>query len=196
MKFLKSLGRFFLVLTEEEKDIASEDIRALLIVNLQEGHYEKVIDIARKRFKYAEIKTVYSNTVKGVIAKLHKLKEEQFSVVIVLSLNPFVIFFLILIFNCYFLIYNRFDKCFLIRRKTLYEFLAGRRGADKEKLDWKVSPARLNFARCAVAAFLLPLVFIKNVFRFVRLIIYSFFNLLQLIAARYYYKFINSRKIK
>lgn len=190
MKYLKKIGRIFLICTEEEKHIKSEFIKSVLIVNIQEAHFDKTVDVVKKRFQFAEIKITCSNTVFGVMPKLWKLREEQFNVVIVLSLN-LAISLIILLFHCYLLSYNKFDQWFLIRRKTFYEFLAGRRGADKGNMDWTVSSIRLNFAKFIVIVSFLPIVFIKNIIRSVKLIIYIFINILHLIGIRYYYKFIN-----
>lgn len=188
MNVLKKIGRFFLVLTEEERYINPADIKAVLIVDTGEGHFKKAFKVASERFKAAEIKTVSGNKIAALMIDIHRLKEGQFSAVIVLSLNPFVILSLILNFDCYFLIYNKLDQWFLIRRKTLYEFLAGRKGADREERDWDIPPARLNFAKCMTAMLILPAVFIKNVFRLIRLIGYILVNLSGLFAVKLYYR--------
>lgn len=188
MNLLKKLGRFFLVLTEEERYIDPEGIKAVLIVNAGEGHYEEALKAACKRFQRAEIKTISNSKITALITDIHELMGEQFSVVTVLSLNPLVTFYLVLHFSCYFLIYNKFNQWFLIRRKTLYEFLAGRRGADKQEMDWSVAPARLNFAKCLAAILILPFVFTRNAFRLIKLAVYIVVNVLRLFVKRYCYK--------
>lgn len=194
MKIFKKVGRIFLVLTEEEKYIKPEFIKAILIIYLEEAHFEKALETIKKRFPLAEIRIIHNNKAIGIISKLWELRKEQFSAVVVLSLSPLVIFFMSLIFRCYFLIHNKFDQCFLIRKKTLYEFLVGRRGADKESSDWVITPARQSLARFIILLIFLPLIFIKNIFRSIKLIIYIFINLLQLYMIRYCYRFINWRK--
>lgn len=194
MNILKKLGRYFLILTEEEKYINPGDIKAVLIVSLGEGHFEKAYETARKRFPFAMMKIISSSKVIDIMARLRNLKEERFSMAIVLSLNPFVIVSLSLNFNCYLLIYNKFNQWFLIRRKTVYEFLAGRRGADKEGMDWRISPVRLNLAKCLTAMLVLPFIFIRNMIRLIKLIGYILLNLSQLFIKRFYYKILYSAR--
>lgn len=191
MKIFKKIGRIFLICTEEEKHIKSEVIKSILIVNIREAHFDKTLNVVKQRFQFAEIKITCSNAVFSIMAKLWKLREEQFDAVIVLSLNPLVISLIIPLFHCYLLIYNKFDQWFLIRRKTFYEFLAGRRGTDKGNMDWTVSSIRLNLVKFIVMVSFLPIVFIKNIIWSVKLIIYIFINISHLIGIRYYYKFIN-----
>lgn len=191
MKTLKRLGRIFLVLTEEERYIKLEDIKGALVINLQELHFEKALAAIKERFLYAEVKIISGNAVQ-ILSDLYKLRDEQFSAIIVLSFNPFVIFFVNCLFSSYFLIYNKFGQWFLIRWKTLYELLLGRRGADKEELDWKFSPAKIKFAGKLSFILSLPFVWIKNIFRGIWLILYIIFGVLKLEIIRRYYKFIHS----
>lgn len=187
MKILKNLGRIFFVLTEEERYVNPEAIKAVLILDFKEGHFEKTIDVVKKRFPLAEIRVVSSNRVIDIMIKLRELKNEQFSAVIAQSLNPFIIFCVAISFHCYVLIYNRFNQWFLIRRKSLYEFLAGRKGADRQELDWSIAPRRINLARFFAYMLLLPFVWAKNIIKFIRLVLYILFNIGLLLLKKYYY---------
>jgi hypothetical protein len=190
MNLLKKLGRVFFILTEEEHFIKNEDIKAVLIINSGETHFEEALDVIKRRFSLADIKMISGSKIKGVISRLHELREEQFSAVIILSLNPFVIFFVSLFFHCYFFIYNRFGQWFSIRRKTLYEFLIGRRGADKEKEDWNILPIRISFARSAMPVIFLPYILIRKIYQAIKLFFYLAFNLSYLFLRRLIYIFI------
>lgn len=192
MNLLKKLGRIFLVLTEEERYIDPKNIKVILFIALKEDmHFEKALEVTKKRFPLAEIKDIHSNIITDIIKNLWELRREQFSMVLVLSLHPVIIFFVHMLFHCYFLIYNKFDQWFLIRKKTLYEFLAGRRGADKLGLDWEISPLRFSLAKYIAFISFLPFFIIRNAFRFIILITYIIINLLQLTLRRFYYKLAN-----
>ena len=188
MKKFKKIGRIFLVLTKEEKYINSKKIKSVLIVDLEEGHLSKTKEAVEARFPYAAIKIISSNLVTGIMASLWQLREEQFSIVVTQSLHPAVIFFILCLFHCYLLIYNKFHQWFLIRKKTLFEFLAGRNGADRMGADWNTSFGRLSVARITVMVLLLPFIGIKTLLRFIYLVAYILINIIQLYTRRYYYE--------
>jgi len=190
MKILKRLGRLSFVLTEEERYIKPETINAVLIICAGEPHCQSAQEVTGKRFPQAEIKTIQCRSAKDMFLKLYRLREEQISAVIVLSLNPIVIFFVSVFFSRYFLIYNRFGQWFLIRKKTLYEFLIGRRGADREKEDWNAPHYRISFAKFIIPLIFFPFVLIKIFYQVIKLFFYLAFNLSYLFLRKSVYTFI------
>lgn len=178
MKILKDLGRTFLIVTEEVCYIKTEDIKAVLFVAIKrQRHLDGALGRSKERFRLAQIREIAEEGRIAVIKKLWSFREEQFSAVVVLDLDPVVIFFVYVLFHCYLLLYNKFGQWFLIRRKTLYEFLSGRRGADKGDLDWGIPKNRNKAARYITDFVLLCAALVKNIFKALRLLVYLAWNI-------------------
>jgi hypothetical protein len=165
-----------------------------LVIDLKDSHFAKALAVIRQRFPAAEIKELPVAGAADLFFKLRGLRQERFSAVIILSLHPAAVFFVNLNFRCYFLLYNRFGQWFLIRRKTLYEFLAGRSGADKPELDWAVPAGRLSAVRIAAGLLLFPAVAIRNGLKAIRLLAYLLVNTLYFSFRRLYFSIIPAKE--
>ncbi|MBU4311167.1 MAG: hypothetical protein KJ706_00395 [Candidatus Omnitrophica bacterium] len=178
MKMLKDLGRTFLIITEEERYIKVEDIKAVLFVaNKEQRHLDGALKRSKERFRFAQVREIIEEDRITAIKRLWSFREEQFSAVVILDLDPVIVFFVYVLFHRYLLLYNGFGQWFLVRRKTLYEFLSGRRGADKGDLDWGIPKNRSKAARYITDFVLLCAVFVKNIFRALRLLVYLVWNI-------------------
>lgn len=150
---LKKIGRLFLILTHEDSDFNPDSIKEILMVALPgEEHLYKAIGALYKRFKYARFNIllpdskialasrypIFKKAVKigssSIFPYLKGLKEfngHNVDMVAVLSLNPFLIYSVFNRFDCPKLLYNYYDETYLVRYRTILEFLSCKSGADR-----------------------------------------------------------------
>ncbi len=137
-KWLKQIGRHWCILTHEDGDADPSAFLEILIVPLTDDrHVNQAVAEVRERFSHAVIRMLKLEPGWWrTFRQLRRWRGEQLSAVVLLSLDPRLVAATSLWFPCYKLLYNRWGEWYLIRRKTLREWLVGRRGADDLSYDW------------------------------------------------------------
>ena len=151
---LKKLGRFFVILTHEDITLDSGSIKNVLIVTLpSEEHLNRAIDFLHKKFKDAEFNILFPASKAGLVSrcaifrkairidslsmlnyvrKLEVFSRNKTDLIVILSLSPFLIWSVFDKFKAPKLLYNYCDEQYIVRRKSLVEFLRCKNGADKQ----------------------------------------------------------------
>lgn len=132
-RILKKIGRLFIILAHEDARIESKKIKKALLINLpSEEHLHKALPVIKERFKETEFTVVLPESkldiVSGVILNrknMKRLEKYNFDAVIILSLDPCLVWRVFRVFSCPKLLYNYCGEWYLVRRKSFYEFLAG-----------------------------------------------------------------------
>lgn len=135
---MKQIGRSWCLLTHEDRDADPSVFREVLIVATAiDQHIVDATNRLSQRYPQAVLRRVSGGPgVWQTLRALRPWRGEQLSAVVLLSLDPRLVAVTCLWFPCYKLLYNRWGEWYLIRRKTLREWLAGRRGADDRAYDW------------------------------------------------------------
>lgn len=146
-KLLKRIGRYWCILTHEDRDAdASGFLEILIVPSASDRHADQAIAASRGRFPHAMIRVLgpaldWWQTFR----QLRRWRGEQLSAVVLLSLQPVLVVAVCRWFPCYKLLYNRWGEWYLIRRKTMREWLVGRRGADDRRYDWPPESPRTRW---------------------------------------------------
>ncbi len=109
----------------------------LIVATADDQHAGASTAQVSERFPHAVIRSASGGSgAWQMLRALRSWRGEQLSAVVLLSLDPRLVAATCLWFPCYKLLYNRWGEWYLIRRKTLREWLVGRRGADDRAYDW------------------------------------------------------------
>ena len=152
---LKKIGRLFLILDQPDNLFIFSGVRNVLIVSLsEEEHLNKAIPEIRKKFMDAKFSIVFPSFKSKIISRyddyfeksvgvdscsvaryleeLRNIKPGEPDIVVLLSLNPFLVKYIFGRFDSPKLLYNYCDEMYVIRRKSIGEFLKGKEGADRK----------------------------------------------------------------
>ena len=207
MGILKKAGKLFVILTNEDRDIEPSMVKDALLISLpSEEHLHKAIRVLTERFREARFKVILPHTKTVLLADiiqdkdifrvsqdvnpakyiegLDRFRKDAFDLVVILSLNPYLVWKVCRNFRCPKLLYNYCDEWYSIRRKTIYEFLAGIRGADIEKEESRALDTKTFFLKMAENLIKTPLGVIKIVARFINLSLYIGVNMFLLSLKR------------
>jgi hypothetical protein len=179
---VKKIGRMFIILTDEGKDISSWGIKEVLLISLPpEEHLNKAVPAVRERFKRAELTVVLPepklSITGGIVLNSRNLREmerRRFDVVVILSLDPYIVIKVFRAFNCPKLLYNYCGEWYLLRRRTIREMLEGKKGADsagQRTGSLNAVPRLLRLAFYLISGYIL-LLFRRSLYRKGRRITY------------------------
>ena len=155
MRWLKRLGRLFVILTDEDRALDSALIESIVLIHLsEEPHVASAISACHARFPNATI-TVFSvdeatskivsspwltnvqlparNYGNFLIAELRTRRDARRAALVLLSLHPLTVMLTCLWFRARRLLFNRWGQWFMIRTRTLLEVLTVRPGADRPR---------------------------------------------------------------
>jgi len=199
---LKKIGRLFVILTHEDARIDSKKIKKALIVNLpSEEHLGKAFTAISKRFEGAEFTAVIPGYKSGIASRiippenilllshetLRKIKKDNFDAVIVLSLNPCLVWQVFRMFSCPKLLYNYCGEWYLVRRRGLREFLTGEEGVDRT--TGRTHGVKISgvFYRPIWNIIKIPFGLLYTMARFLKLIFYLVFGSLYLLIRKLFF---------
>lgn len=174
---LKKIGRIFLMLTHEDRNINCGGIKSVLVISLaSEGHLWRAIRSIKEKFKNANFKVILPDSkirlvsdmimqkdsiiVKSdvkifeYIKQLGRFNGNEFGLIIVLSLNPFLVWGVFRKFKCPKLLYNNAGEWYLIRWRTFYEFLRGMIKSPYETICICIRIPSINIYLLSYAVFL------------------------------------------
>lgn len=214
VEILKKIGRLFIILTHEDSCI-DPAIKNILLISLpSENHLHKAIEAARFKFKKANFKIILPPSKIVLISsilpnknifptrsemsaieyrrQINRFKSDEFDAVIILSLTPFLVWEAFKKFKCHKLLYNYCDEWYLIRRKTIYEFFSGKKGADRQKLEKDIFNNRIICSEIIDNILKTPFRIICILAKFIKVSLYIGINILLLSLRRAYYKLLKS----
>jgi hypothetical protein len=120
----------------------------LIVATVTDHHANEAMAQARRRFPQAVVRLIGGEISWWRALRLLRLwRGEQLSAVVLLSLQPALVTAVCRWFSCYKLLYNRWGEWYLIRRKTVREWVVGRRGADDRRYDWPPEGRRVRLLR-------------------------------------------------
>ena len=194
MSWLKRPGRCWVILTDEDRCIAPASILTILIVHLPgESHLGWTLAATRARFPRAVITVLLPDDaaveppadpwlecvrlpqhryLRRLASHLRRVRRDQWSAVVLLSLHPLTTALALLWFRCNRLLFNHWGQWFLLRRRMLVEWLALRPGADRGGDTWSWTSRRARRAGAIVAALSLPAHAVKQCCRWLGLVWY------------------------
>ena len=145
---LKRIGRLFITLDRQDVRTNWQDIKNILIISIPpEEHLWRALCIVTEKFKKADFKIILPDSKRTLVPdivtrenvfgvashagiyeyskEIEKLNWTKIDSVVVLSLDPFLIWRIYTKFKCPKLLYNNAGEWYLIRRKAYYECLRG-----------------------------------------------------------------------
>ncbi len=194
-KWFKRIGRYWCLLTHEDRDADPTSFLEILIVpSIDDRHADQAVAEVRRRFPLAVVRMLESKPGWWqMLGMLRRWRGEQLSAVVVLSLHPLLVASVCLWFPCYKLLYNRWGEWYLIRCKTLQEWLAGRHGADDRRYDWPPSASRRAWAVRLARILSAILLGARQFLRAVRLVCWILWRLTWLLGRRVAYRGLSLR---
>jgi len=131
---LKKTGRLFIDLARKDS-IDPGKIKNILVISLPyEEHLRKAVGSIKKRFKNADCKIILPDFKIGLVS--HVVSHENifttndpevlagdFDAVVILSLNPFLVWKAFRRFKCPKLLYNYCDEWYLLRVRPFFEII-------------------------------------------------------------------------
>lgn len=172
--WLKRAGRWWVILTDEDRHLDPQQILAILIVQWPgERHLSWAVQAARRRFPRALITVLTPGdaAVEQLVdpllevrrlpgrryawqlcRQLRRWRQEQLSAILLLSLHPLTAALACLDFRCNRLVFNRWGQWFCLRQRTVTEALTLRPGADRGG-TWDGAAPRVR-AMCTLGSWL------------------------------------------
>lgn len=132
MRWMKQWGRWWAILTHEDRHLDPASLTTLLIIQQPgDAHAPLALVRCRARFPNAHLVVLTAQGWGPFFGQLRHWRRQPLSAVILLSLHPILVALACLGFRGPCLLFNRWGEWFLVRPRTLMECVTLRRGADR-----------------------------------------------------------------